>query len=396
MTGGAPIAADDIADMRQAIEALRLGVVPAKHVLDYTVGRDKELASFRDLLGGRQGLRLVFGDYGRGKTHLLELYEQLAQEQGFVTARVVLNPKATPPSHPQRLYRAVLSRLSYPGETTLGLDPLLRRLEHSDAHALPGRDRYSRFFSPVLFARRSGDDELRDWMQDYIEGFNIDPDDVSRELAKKGWRGQRMLALSDFRTYGRMYTHMLGTLADWAADAGFKGLVLLLDEVERVDVLTKEQQELAREVLAHFAAATLPDGVLCFQPEQLYKGGHSVHRSFAIKYAATQPLSVVMALTPLDGILQICDTIVTDRGLRQDLAGFGPSEHATLVEKLTALYENAHPGFVSSPDVRERIRAFVDGQARRGVDAARHVVAAVVCLLDVARLVPERFERALA
>ena len=45
------------ADAWQAIEALRLGVVPLSRVETYTVGREPQLAALHELLNARAGLR---------------------------------------------------------------------------------------------------------------------------------------------------------------------------------------------------------------------------------------------------------------------------------------------------------------------------------------------------
>ena len=148
--------------VRQTLEALRLGVVPSAHVEDYTVGRTDEVKSVEVLLEEGRGFRLLWGDYGAGKTHILDLAEQAGIRAGFVTARVVLNPREVPPAHPMRLYRAFLGNLKYPDETGKGWRPLLARLAAGEDHAEAGGKAYSRFFSPVLFAMRSGNQEVID------------------------------------------------------------------------------------------------------------------------------------------------------------------------------------------------------------------------------------------
>jgi len=100
---GAAASPDERVELRQTMEALRLGVVPARYVRDYTVGRAAELASFDALLDAGRGLRTLWGDYGHGKTHQLEVLERVALERDFVTARITLDPREVPPTHPKRL-----------------------------------------------------------------------------------------------------------------------------------------------------------------------------------------------------------------------------------------------------------------------------------------------------
>jgi len=289
----------ETAAVRQALEALRLGVVPSQHVQDYTVGRSSEIESVQSLLGTGRGLRIVWGDYGAGKTHILDVAENLGLRAGYVTARVVLNPVEVPPTHPLQLYRAFVRSMRYPDDAEVGWRPLLSRLETSPAHVEPDGKQSSRFFSPVLFALRSGDEEAIDWAADYIEGYWVDSYAVTQALRKVGWRGPGLLRLSDYRTYGRVYVHMMGTLACWARDAGYEGLLLLMDEVEYIDAFDLRNFRLAREVLMHYAAATLPRSSLGFDPGELYRGGHAVHRALDLRYRARQPLAAMLAFTPL-------------------------------------------------------------------------------------------------
>ena len=90
----------ELAHAALTLEAMRLGVVPSAEVDTYTVGRDVELAMVdRDLeetaaSGG--AVRAILGDYGTGKTHLLELIRSRALAAGFLVAEATLDPVETP------------------------------------------------------------------------------------------------------------------------------------------------------------------------------------------------------------------------------------------------------------------------------------------------------------
>ena len=79
----------------QTLEALRLGVVPVRGLDALTVGRHEEQARIRGLLEAGRGMLVVSGGYGTGKTHLIELAENLGQDRGFLVARATFDP-ATP------------------------------------------------------------------------------------------------------------------------------------------------------------------------------------------------------------------------------------------------------------------------------------------------------------
>jgi hypothetical protein len=389
ISAGKAASPEERVELRQTLEALRLGVVPARYVRDYTVGRDAELASFDALLDAGRGLRALWGDYGHGKTHQLEVLERVAQEKSFVTARVTLDPREVPPTHPKRLYQAIVSALSLPNDGGEGLEPLLRGLVDSAAHRDADGKNASRFFSPYLHALHHGDDELTAWMHDYASGLDVDRPKLLQRLSRAGWRGAPPLKLSDFRTYGRMYIHMLGTLACWTRDAGFRGLLLLFDEVEGVDQLTKTELIYGVQTLMHFAAVTVPKSNLGFDPSRhahLYRGGHPVHRKIPLRFERKQPLSVVFAFTPLDEIRTLFREIVVDESLDIHLRPLVNRDTLTLVERVCQLYVRTYPDFAVTGkqlvDVTDEIEEAVD----EGQSSARDIVRGVVFLLDSIRL----------
>ncbi len=375
------------ASYRQTLEALRLGVVPRDHVLDYTVGREKELAALSSFLSRERGLRLVWGDYGSGKTHLLDILEGLALKEGFLTSRIVLDPQEIPPSHPKRLFKAFLRSLRYPGQVATGWTPLFSRLTSSRDHLEPDGPYFSRYLSPVLFALASGDKEAREWASDYIEGYPMDTLDFLYVLKKAGWRGPRTLSLPDYRTFGRVYTHILGALATWASTAGFKGLLLLLDEMEYVDSLDLTHRRLTWEVLGHFAAATLPRKRLAFDPADLYKGGNEVHRRFPIRFKEDQPLSVVLAFTPLEEISLLVSAILRDPSRNSIyLESLGKESHLRLIKNVIEIYRRGYPGYSPSRrEIREMAHSISKVLDQEEV-SPREIVRTVVLALDARRL----------
>src|SRR5262249_32249362 len=133
----APLDIDPV-DARRAIEALRAGVpnrdavrllTPQQpHVEDRFVRQLGALS--RDMAEGRPapGL-LVAGDFGTGKSHLLEYLQHLALNERFVCSRVVIS-KETPLYDLARVFRAAVTsavvqgrRGSAVAEIAANLDP---------------------------------------------------------------------------------------------------------------------------------------------------------------------------------------------------------------------------------------------------------------------------------
>ncbi len=368
----------------QTLEALRLGVVPARGVRDYTVARRAELESLHALLRAGRGCRVVWGDYGAGKSHLLDAAQQLALEQGFAVVRLTLDPREHALHHPQRLYRSIMESVRTGDLVTPGYEHLFERLVDSDEHAQPDGARASRFFSPYLWALRYGDEEQIGWLRDYARGDNIYAEDVNAVLGRLRWTGRRVLRMSDYRTYGRMYVHLVGTLACWCADAGARGLVLLFDEVERVDTLGRDERHLAFEVLRHWAAVTMEPNDLAFDPEQLYKGGQVVHRAIPLRFAREQPLATVFALTPLEDVREEMSAVTASDAYDLVLRPLDRGLLGELVARIAVLYEHAY-GEPVSDDAALRVLARVQGSFDEGHDSFRSAVRAAVFLLDGAR-----------
>lgn len=372
----------------QVVEALRCGVVPARGVRDYTVGREQALKSLDELLDSGSGCRIVWGDFGTGKTHFLEIAEQTALELGYATSRIVLDVHEQPLHKPLRLYRSLLQRLQLPGQLGRGFEPLLAKLRESRDHYDWRGTRASRFLTPYLHALRSGNERVIATLRDYVAGENMCMPEVREDLQRIGWWGPAPLTLSDFRTYGRTYSHLLGTFACWARDAGLRGLVLLLDEVERIDRFDREDLRHADEVLRHFASITMQRADLRFDPENLYRGGHEVHQKLPLRFVEDQPLSVIFALTPLPEIEARVRNIIGIRRYDIDLSPLKRKWLRPLVWKVATVYARAYPRFEYSEETLEKIVDELPRELGADEESFRFAVRAAVYHLDALRLAP--------
>ena len=348
--------------------------------------REGQVGGVVELLERGHGMRLIWGDYGTGKTHMLDIAEEIARSRGWLTARIVLDPVEMPPSHPLSLYRAIVESLAHPDEVARGLEPLFRRLVDSPEHAVPGASRASRFYTPFLHALRSDGTSLLDWMRDYVDGCYMDVDEGNARLKRSGWQGQRLLTLSDYRTYGRMYAHLVGTLACWARDAGHQGLLLLFDEVEFVESLSKELLGYAAEVIKHYAAVCLPPERLSFDPEALYRGGQAVHRALPLRFAPDQPLCALCALTPLDFVRELFRDILADGDDDLSLPPLRRADQLELCERVESLYLRAYAPWRPEQDELAPLRIRLHGLLDATEGAPRAIVRSAVLGLDALRL----------
>jgi hypothetical protein len=242
---------------RRALEALRSGVPnhSAVQVLGctaeyYRQGRSPEKVEDRFVTQlsdvearaqeGRQarGL-LIAGDFGSGKSHLLQYLEHLALSRGFVCSRIVIS-KETPLFDPAKVFRAAIETAVVPGvngqaihEIALKLDPRSRKYADLYQWANRSDSGISPLFAAALFLheRLSNDPELVEEVINFWSGERLSISRVRAGLRQVGSPGiftlkrvrARDLAPQRFTFAGRVIPA-----------AGYKGWVLLIDELELI------------------------------------------------------------------------------------------------------------------------------------------------------------------
>lgn len=390
----------------QAIEALRLGVVPSFHLDTYTVGRDVELyVILRDLESATEngGLRVVLGDYGTGKTHFLEMAELLALETGFLAARATLDSREVEANRPRRIFHQLARGIRYPDDPNLerrGLKPLLRKAA-ADVNLLRRWNRkhhpdYHPYLGPALFYTAvlpaiEGSDELEERLVDWIEGSEVASNmELEDKLRRTTATGVRLYALKDFRTVTHLYTLLLGGIAELARQVGYKGLAIMIDEAEFYSVLRGRDRTFSDILFRTFAAACLPPSMLRFDPESLPRGGQAVHQSFSYRYKEEQPLFCIFALThDPAGKALLEKSLPADRFI--ELQPFDTVDYVTLSSRVLSLYGLADTDFVPGSDLASLMAKIIEVCHLRGlIENPRQALKFITELIDITRHCPDR------
>jgi hypothetical protein len=265
MTLGATTEPAITTDRRRALEALRNGVPnrDAVRVLgceqsDVEEHFRTQLADVRPSLERNEpvGGLLVSGDFGTGKSHVLEYLQDLALSQDFVCSQVVIS-KETPLYDLGKVFKAAVDTAEVPNrngpavsEIGLGIKPDsaayadLYRWVHSDKSGL------SALFPAtlLLYERLKSEPELTEKITDFWSGEPLPIADVRGglrqigELASYPVRAVRVAQLARER-FSFLSRLIVGT--------GYAGWVVLIDEVEligRYSILQrgKSYAELAR------------------------------------------------------------------------------------------------------------------------------------------------------
>ena len=391
-------------DALKLLEALRMGVVPPEgsNLRHFTVGRQSELALFEaDLRVAREhgAARVFLGDYGTGKTHLLECLELEALSQGFLTARVVLDSQRIPPSQPKRVYRELVRSLRYPeGEERNGLEPLLRAfLKKPSKNFLKPRDpAYHAYFSPVCQALRSLEtaaldetrrDELTQELLDWIEGHPTQSSaDLELKLRKEVRCPLRLYALKDYRPWAHLYSYLVGGIAYMAKAAGYQGLLVLFDEAEFYAILSSAGREFADLLFGYYAAAALGPERVQFDLKRAKRGGQAVHRSFAPGYVHPLPLYCAFAMTEDPLGVRVLRSIVGE-DLMHRLTPLQLADYQELSARVVEVYKRAYPDFTAAETVQYPMGQVIFRGVENGrLSNPRQVLKFIMEMLDISRL----------
>ena len=235
-------------EARRVVEGLRAGV-PNRHVVTALGCLQPEVEGrFRRMMEATQqnittgpcprGMVLE-GEFGSGKSHVLEYLQHLALDANFICSRIVIS-KETPLYHPVRLFYSAIESAVVPnkqGEVFAEIagecDVWTPRYKELVAWANnPENQVDSRFAATLLlYERMSSDAELGHRMARFWTGDPIGVGDLKKYLQEAGFGGQY--------TFGRVSATDLALQRFQFASrlmqaAGYAGWILLIDEAELI------------------------------------------------------------------------------------------------------------------------------------------------------------------
>ncbi len=254
---------------RAIIEELRKGSVPVDYVPFFTVGRENWLTFIEDDLDkyiaeGGAKVRFLSGDYGDGKTHFMSVIRHTSLQKGFAVSFVVLTREV--PIHKfEAVYQTIVKQLRgrFDG---LGIRSLLEDFinesaktltrENGDLSAenlselsnemrgLPGMD--INFANGVIAL-------LKNRFQPLGEGEEQEDRDNAREILFHWFEGGKVAKkeIKPFHIFEVINKtnskSLLNALITFLRHVGYKGLILLMDELETVIGQAKSVRSAAYE-----------------------------------------------------------------------------------------------------------------------------------------------------
>lgn len=413
------------------LEAMRLGVVPATDLEHSTVGRDIEIDIIRQdlkmasLSGGR---RAFLGEYGLGKTHLLELIQQMALKQNFLVARVILDHADNSPAQPKRIYHAVTRGLVYPDASNEigGLGPLLDKaitrpdilqkylvtkdkaiinlpireqlahgmhlyltpaLAYTHALAHPETLRIPQYLGEPEVWAKTARHHLLDWIEGHPTRSN---QDINDELNVIRGRFPKIYSLLDCRPWAKIYGYILNGIARLARDVGYAGLVIVIDEAEFYSLLSAQNRAYARSLFQAWSHAAGGDDDLPFTSDELITGGYGVQRDLPSRYAEDPGLYLVFAMTPNSDGIRVLQEAVAPQYICY-LNPLSALDYLKMTEHVVDLYGVAYPDANMPEGIAQPLSEVVTALSQQGTLATpRQTMKFLTEFLDLVRYCPDK------
>lgn len=234
---------------RQAFEAINLGVVPPdpSQLIELTIGykglKSQVHSWFQNAI--KDGLcKVVFGYYGSGKTHLLNVIRCIALQSGWVVSFLEFDPKSADPAKPHLVYRNLMSCLEFPeredGTKTEGLLGFVKEIRNCWDNKSIRRRKYfssSPWFSPAfeILLQYPHLDEDPDYVAacSWLVGESKALSTVKEMGRAKGYR-HNVPRMPVTKETADIYVNHLVVVNELCRALGYKGLVIILDEAEHV------------------------------------------------------------------------------------------------------------------------------------------------------------------
>jgi hypothetical protein len=285
---------------RRIIEAQRLGITPDEDVREFTLGRDREMDTLSNWLESdsmNSGAFLIEGAYGVGKTHLLDFIAIKAQENGYASARVQMDPNETPFNEPRRVYAEVVQKLTY---TYQGETRHLLRNFLTDAFSAGYDAEDHQYFRMVRRDRYRIPDIVWEWIE--AQGQATKPQVEAKD--KKHYR-----TLYKPSCAYNVYTYLLSSLS-WIAYnwLGLKGLLVLFDESESFSLASTQTRALRAGQFVEALMRTAQDDPMMMKTgsriglSQSHRDTCEYTRDIPFSYARPARLKLAFAFTDLSDL----------------------------------------------------------------------------------------------
>lgn len=370
-------------EARHLVEALRVGIAPAQHVAELTINlrpeRDSLIRALNQAHQQGGAVRAVVGEYGFGKSHMVELTTQEALARNFLVATISLDLQELPPHHPFDIYREATRHLRYPDTDERGLGPLLAKTA-----VLPHTSTQLQALTPVendplitclqAMAATASSRQRQAWQNWLMGGQRV------TQMNKAMPRGIRFPAIYTSGHNARQIAYLFTGISALARLGNYSGLCILVDEAESYSLLKPYQRPKATLFFQAIIYAALRTGQNKIDAAQFPQHRW---REYPLAYDQGQSLFFLFTVTRSDNHLPLQDWLTAEDVFYLE-PNADPQEVGQFLQRILAYHAQAY-GY--EPGERQ-------GQVRRG--AAEHLAMGVrngrLSMRSVVRLAVELFD----
>jgi Protein of unknown function (DUF2791). len=258
--------ADSIGQIKNVINALRVGVIPDVELELFDAGREKEIEEFKrclnELKEGSGIVRLISGEYGSGETFMLSLLRQLGVKNGFIVSKIQIN-NGFYLNNMETLYYKIMHNLTVKLTDTQGTDfenifntwiDKLQNYTNKDAasseirNVISALNDYNSSFARALLtyikARVSRDTGLSNAASSWIKGEKNIPASLKARFDVKG-DVDKQNSMDFLKAFIKLITL-----------TGYSGMVILIDEMELIMNTRSDIRRTAYENLRYIIDST--------------------------------------------------------------------------------------------------------------------------------------------
>ena len=347
-------------EARELIESLRAGIAPARHVVELTIDLQDERTSIVQALSDTHlhggAVRAVVGEYGYGKSHIVELTTQEALSRNFLVANVSLDLQELPPHRSFAIYREAMRYLRYPDTDERGLAPLLNKTADLD-HIVPRMEALSpAALDPLLIglmatASTVSSRQRKSWINWLMGGRRV------RLMNKAMPRGVKFPSIYRIGHNARQIAYLLTGVSTLARLGNYSGVCVLVDEAESYALLRPYQRPKASLFFQAVIYAALRE-----RQAKIRKEIFPQHRwrDYPLAYEQGQALFFLFTVTRSDNRMPLDDWLTEEQIFYLEPVA-SPQEIGRFLQTILKYHGQAY-GY--EPGKRQ-------GQIRRG--AAEHL-----------------------
>jgi hypothetical protein len=300
-------------EARQLVESLRVGIAPATHVAELTINlrpeRESLIAALNEAHQQGGAVRAVVGEYGYGKSHMVELTTQEALSRNFLVATVSLDLLELPPHRAFDIYREAMRHVRYPDTDERGLEPLLTKtavLPHTltQLQELSPAETDPLVIGLQAITNIASSRQRAAWMNWLMGGRRV------KLMNKAMPRGIKIPSIYKIGHNARQMAFLFTAVSALARLANYSGLCLLVDEAESYSLLRPYQRPKADLFFQAMVYAAMRERQTNLTDEQFPQ--HRWH-SYPMAYDQGQSLFFLFTVTRSDNRLPLQDWLTEDQ-----------------------------------------------------------------------------------